>query len=425
MNIVGYGICGPGEAQRYMRETLDEFKRLCDTTVILCNNVGPAELALIAEYGFHVAHDNREWGKLQWKIKEDFLKWEVAKYAGEGDMLVCLDMDETLDPKLSRTWIQEAELDAYHVFVVDLWNDPQHYKPEACFWNVRMWRWNGVVSFKQKPVHCGLAPEWAYHYQKHAPFLLLHKGLMDPADRARKIARYEKYDPLQQHLGKQYYWLLKTDTAEPFDLEAVHATIAEEVASYKQTKPRSNSPYMPKPAGRFAYVRNPGGNVVDVPEKNLKETLNRKGFSFVGWADDATAEMEALFEDETLEEHGDADDATVFGQADTETPETHTEYHEQHGTGHEPHGTLEHTAPPEGTEAVSQPPRVPNPDVDELKDRGPKGDCRACKNLPEGQTVPGHDHRVVPPAPAQHNRLGMKESEKIRQAKKAPAKKAK
>lgn len=297
--VIGYGICGPGEAGRYMRETLEEFKRLCDDVVLLLNNPNPHEVDLVREYGFKFTVDNREWGKMQWKIKQDFVSREVAAYACEGDVMVALDMDERFDRHLTKEWLLVMPFDAYHTFVVDLWNDEQHYKPESCFWKVQIWRWNGVTDWVKKPLHCSLVPRWAAGYNRYAPFLQIHKGLMTKESRTRKIARYEKYDPRQQFLGKQYYWMLKTDTAEPFDEDALHATIEKEVATYKQTKPRALST-MAEPKGRYAYVRNPGGMTVDIPEKQLAETLKRAGFEFLGWAEDAEKAMEEMFsEDES------------------------------------------------------------------------------------------------------------------------------
>lgn len=302
--IIGYGICGPGEAGRFMRETLEEFKRLCDETVIMLNGATLTELqpeiALLKEYGIPYRHDQREWGRMQWKIKEDFLSFHISKLALEGDVMVCLDMDERFDRHMSREWLLAMPFDAYKVFIVDLWNDPEHYKPESCFWNTRIWRWTGNIEWIRKPVHCGLAPRWAVAYNRYAPFLLIHKGLMLRATRQRKIERYEKYDPNARHLGKPYYAMLHSDTAEPFDEERLHSTIENEVATYKQTKPRS-LPLMANPKGRFAYVRNPGGMTVDIPEKQLAETLKRGGFTFLGWADEADKEMEEMFAEEEAE----------------------------------------------------------------------------------------------------------------------------
>lgn len=312
--VIGYGICGPGEANRYMKETLDCFKRLCDEVIILCNNCDQAEINLIDQYGFKRVNDRREWGTHQWRIKQDFIERDIKQLANEGDVLVCLDMDEVLSERLTKDWLLEAPLDAYHVFIVDLWNDPQHFKPESCFWNVRIWKWNGETKFKAKPVHCGLAPEWTYHYHRHAPFLLLHKGLMEEESRLRKIKRYEKYDPHAEHLDQRYYDMLRSNTARPFDENAMADQIADEVATYNQTKPRESMTQAPKP--RYAYVRTPNGTVVDIPEKHLAMTLKRKGFEFVSMADEDQEEIEAMFED---------DEPTDTNSEDTSLPEPESE----------------------------------------------------------------------------------------------------
>jgi len=281
-----------------MRETMECFKRLCDEVVILCNNCDQAEIALIDEYGFKRFNDRREWGTHQWRIKQDFIERDIKQIANEGDVLVCLDMDEVLSERCTKEWLLDAPLDAYHVFIVDLWNDPQHFKPESCFWNVRIWKWNGETKFKAKPVHCGLAPEWTYHYHRHAPFLLLHKGLMDEETRLRKIKRYEKYDPNAEHLDRKYYDMLRSNTARPFDETAMADQIAEEVAAYKQSKPRESTMKEKKP--RFAYVKNPHGDVIDIPEKHLNMTMKRPGFEFISWADEEQEEIESMFEDDEV-----------------------------------------------------------------------------------------------------------------------------
>jgi len=291
--IIGYGICGGGESKRYMRKTLEEFKRLCDNTILLGNNITKGERDLIKEFGFKLVEDNREWGLLQWKIKQDFIENHVSKLVVKGDMLVCLDMDEVFCSHLTKKWIETAPLDAYQVFIIDLWNDEEHYKVESCFWNVRMWRWNGETKFKQKPVHCGLAPEWAYHYHRFAPFTLKHYGLMKPEDRAKKVLRYEKYDPDAKHLDVKFYEMLKTNSAKDFDENKMCSIIEKEVETYKQTKPKIMAE---KIKVKYAYIKNPAGFVLDIPEKHLAETLKKPGMTFVGWADDIEKEMEDLFE---------------------------------------------------------------------------------------------------------------------------------
>ena len=65
MKIAGVALCGPGEAGRYMEQTLKEFNRLCDVTVIVRNNAGEEEAALIKKYGAKGYEDNRERGRYQ------------------------------------------------------------------------------------------------------------------------------------------------------------------------------------------------------------------------------------------------------------------------------------------------------------------------------------------------------------------------
>lgn len=73
---------------------------------------------------------------------------------------------------------------------------------------------------------------------------------------------------------------------------------------------------MANPKGRFAYVRNPGGMTVDIPEKQLAETLKRGGFTFLGWADEAEAEIEELFADDDAAPTATHDGAYQRPQAD-------------------------------------------------------------------------------------------------------------
>lgn len=294
MKIVGYGICGGGEAGRYMRATLEEFARLCDDVIILGNNITNAERGLINEFGFRLVEDNREWGKMQWKIKQDFLSVHVARL--KPDFCVCLDMDEVFCSHLTKKWIQEAPLDAYYCFFAELWNDEQHHKEKLGFWNVRMFRWRPHdLAFKQKALHCGLAPEWAYKYHRFAPFVVKHFGTMKREDRQKKIARYAKYDPDAKYLERDaYYKILDDDTAQPFDEAKMCGIIEAEVKTYQQSKPRTMS--QPKEKKRFALVQNAAGAVYDIPEYTLADTLKQPGMKFVGWAEDAQKEVEELFD---------------------------------------------------------------------------------------------------------------------------------
>lgn len=277
--LVGYGICGAGEADRYLKLTLDAF-RICDEVIILGNNITDKERGLIASYGYKLYEDNREWGKLQWKIKEDFIKNEVAKL--EPDWTLCLDMDEEPDVAFSKSDLERlAKIgESFYFYVVNLWDDG--YFPPSCFQNIRLWSWKskdreGFFEFKRKPVHCGLAPKWTYFYGQQSPYLLIHHGLKDKENRMRKVQRYNKYDPKAQHMKQEYYDWLRDGQAVPFDYSKVKAEVVEHFnrlkLSYKTPEFNQETKYI--------YIRRIKDNFeFPVPERKITNYL-REGFELV------------------------------------------------------------------------------------------------------------------------------------------------
>ncbi len=240
MKIVGIGVCGPGEADRYLNETLDEFKRLCDDVIIATCQSTQKERSLIAAHGFRQYEDDREWGKEQPNIKTDLLT-----KAGElsPDWIIALDMDEKFAPEFTR---QEAERLAsgdevsWHFRVVNLYNDREHFAHDVGiqqFWNVRFFKFlpEHGLQYQRKNLHCGLAPPFFYQYAWHAPFYLEHLGLMKPEDRARKAERYKKYDPRKIWKGGEYYNDLERDLRmHEFD----RAALLRKLREVPDTQPR-------------------------------------------------------------------------------------------------------------------------------------------------------------------------------------------
>lgn len=287
MHIVGYGVCGGGEADRFMKNTLDCFRELCDETIILGNNITDKERTLIAEYEFHLVEDDREWGKNQHHLKEDFLKNHVAKL--NPDATVCLDMDEVL--LVSRESLEEyaSKGQAWFVYIANLWNDG--YRSDWSFWNVRFWCWDwkeklgdGFFKFENRPLHCGLAPKWCYQLQLHAPFLLEHYGLRDKADRMKKVERYEKYDPNQVYRAPSYYEALKTDSSESYNPESIQKQLDEHIESIKQPLNKELPQVKPKHK-EYLVLREADGFTFLVSENLLAQQLKRKfkgqGFKLV------------------------------------------------------------------------------------------------------------------------------------------------
>lgn len=288
--VIGYGICGAGEAGRYMEATLQEFARLCDETVILLNNAGEAEKKLLEKKGFRYVEDNREWGRTQNVIKEEFVRNIVSTL--NPDITVCLDMDEVFVNVTREKLEKECEKGyALYVYIVNLWNDG--WRSDWSFSNVRIWNWKlkdelgeGFWKFENRPLHCGLAPKWCYTLNYQSPFVLEHSGLKKKEDRDRKIARYEKYDPRQTYRAPSYYEALKLDTAEPYDRWKVVGHIEREAD--RITQPLNKKPIMQQNKDKVLILREADGFVFDVPEKQvnmyLKQKYKGQGFRLIAQA---------------------------------------------------------------------------------------------------------------------------------------------
>lgn len=244
MRIIGFMVCGPGEAGRYLKRSLDEFKRLCDDAIIATNNADKETIDLIRKYKFLHYEDNREWGKFQHDIKTKLL---VNAKTLRPDWILALDSDEVFAPAFTR---QEAERlastkeIAYHFMVVNLYNNESHFAHSTGiqrFWNIRYYRYlpsMGLV-FQKTPLHCGLGPPIAYKYGWYAPYYLLHFGLLKREDRERKIERYQIYDPRKKYKAGPYYDQLGQDLPMiPFDPDKLLRQLAEAKETQMRVTPK-------------------------------------------------------------------------------------------------------------------------------------------------------------------------------------------
>lgn len=235
-------VCGPNE--KYLEDSLKEFKRLCDDAVVATNNADQKTKDLIKKYGFWQYEDNREWGIHQPSIKTDLLK----KIGGlKPDWIIALDADEKFAPEFTRTEAERlASLDeiAWYFTVVNLYNDKDHFVHGAGiqrFWNIRFYQFlpQYGLQFQRKNLHCGLAPPIAYQYGWHAPYYLEHYGLMAKEDRLRKVERYKKFDPNAKFKGKEYYDDLSRDLRIiPFDRQRLLKQLAESPDTQPRKRPK-------------------------------------------------------------------------------------------------------------------------------------------------------------------------------------------
>lgn len=234
IKIVGQLVVGPGEADRYLEDTLREFHRLTDDAIAVTCNATKKELKLLDKYDIRHYEDNREWGRFQPDIKTSLLNRLIRL---NPHWILALDSDETV-PTLKRNTLEEISQDreAVQLYVINLWNDEQHYAKGMGFWNVRFYKADESrgVQFLKRPVHCGNAPPYFYTRppkQSYVPHILLHKGLMLPSDRAKKAERYRIYDPTGQHKNWDYdeYYekLVATGTGTEYNQGVVLQRIQE------------------------------------------------------------------------------------------------------------------------------------------------------------------------------------------------------
>lgn len=234
-------VCGPNE--KYLDKSLNELKRLCDFAIIATNNADQTTKDKIQSFGFEQYEDNREWGINQPKIKTDLLQ----KFVGRADWIIAIDADEQFAPEFTR---EEAERlasgdeIAWYFLVVNLYNDEQHFahsKGIQRFWNIRYFKLmpEHGLQYLKKNLHCGLAPPIAYRYGWHAPYYLLHYGLMLKEDRLRKAMRYDTYDPTRKFKAGEYYDELITDLPMiPFDSEGLLRKLKEAPDTQPRKMPR-------------------------------------------------------------------------------------------------------------------------------------------------------------------------------------------
>jgi len=286
MKFVGYLVVGPNEKR--LSEALRDID-WCDTTCVCLNNADEASVALCESLGVKIYHDNREWGKEQWKIKQEFFNRLVNEgIVKAGDWIIAKDADEIFD-NLDRAKAEELAKKGgagYYVYIVNLYNEG--YSKVQSFWNVRMWQyqpsWNN--TWTKRNLHCGLAPTHIYRWANFAPIILWHYGLKDKEDRDRKVARYKKYDPQNKwmRMNDSYYKFLASD-APVTELDNDLLNRVENFANktnHKLVKERNMN------KEKIHYVRRHwDGSLIPVPEHQLAEHLKRKQggekmFEYVG-----------------------------------------------------------------------------------------------------------------------------------------------
>lgn len=267
-------VVGPGEGDRYLEATLKQL--WVDDICLVLNNADPKTIQIAEKYAQLVVHDNREWGKEQWRIKQDFLK-KVVEFCNP-DWIWCLDSDEIFDPAFTREKAEELTRGndiAWYFWCLQLWNEPGKVRLDLSFPNVRFYKvmpeWG--LHFKTAALHCGLAPMYAYQWGSQSNLYFKHYGLMLPADRVKKVARYDKYDPTAKYKGKDWYSALRNEKARSVPFEDAVSQLPDIIYKDKVIK---------KPMSKNKEIfmfRNKHGKVVPAQGLAQRDQFIKMGFA--------------------------------------------------------------------------------------------------------------------------------------------------
>jgi len=272
--------------ERYLSLALKRLHEVCDEVVIGCNATDKATRDFLIGYPNTTTIDlsKYEWGKAQWKIKYTLLKDCIAPK--KPDWIVCVDADEVLDKRFTREKAEEmAQRDeiAYTFYCVQLWDREDKMRVDGGWGNFRNVRYfkflpEASLQYKKTPLHCGLAPLYAYRWRADSEFLFKHYGYMKLEDRERKIARYKKYDPKKVYRSSGWYDSIRTKpSVKAFNEDTFGAKLR-----YKPRRPRLSKVIIKKIMSKTFYVKNKYGRIYGVREEMLKEHLDRDGISLVG-----------------------------------------------------------------------------------------------------------------------------------------------
>lgn len=272
MRYAAFLIVGPGEADRYLEQVL---KQLWTDDICIClNNADLKTKNLCKRYANLCIEDNREWGVNQWRIKQDFLN-EVLKL--KPDWIWCLDSDEIFDPSFTKEKADQLATGndiAWYFWCLQLWNEDDRVRLDLSFPNIRFYKViaDFGLNFQATPLHCGLAPRYAYQWGSQSNLYFKHYGLMKRQDRVNKIARYDKYDPDAKYKGREWYQGLRNEKAKTVSLDEAIQKLPDIIYKRKEIKK-----HMSKNNEIFMF-RNKHGKPVPAVGDRQRDQFIKMGF---------------------------------------------------------------------------------------------------------------------------------------------------
>jgi len=281
--IVGMMIVGTGEADRYLEKALSKLSTLADEIVTACNAKDQKTRDFLVNNTISYDFSDYEWGKEQWKIKELFFRKCVLPR--NPSWVLTQDSDEVFGDAFTKEKaleLQERGEIAYTFYCVQLWDREDQMRVDGGWGNFRNVRYFKVIkeanfSWQRTPLHCGLAPIYAYRWAADSEFLFKHYGYFKKEDRIKKVERYKKYDPKQIYQNPNWYQsILSEPTLKEFNEKEFQKKL-----KYKPKGPLLSKIIKKKIMAKTYFVKNRHGRIYPVPEHLLQETLRRPGMELV------------------------------------------------------------------------------------------------------------------------------------------------
>ena len=196
--IITKMIVGKGEADRYLKEVLENASKHSDLIIILEDKADnkTIELCRSFEKVKMFSHKNEE---SLFSINESLLReilWkEVKNFAKEGDWIISLDSDEIFDEDILKV-ISMADETGYERItckLLDMW-DKENYRIDG-YWSpsiTRIYKYKDSNFGIEGKIHCGCIPAYAWSLRDlFVPrFRLRHLGWQSDEDKKRKLNFY-------------------------------------------------------------------------------------------------------------------------------------------------------------------------------------------------------------------------------------------
>jgi len=193
-------ILARNEADRYLRDTVESLRLLCDEILLLDDNSTDETVALANSLGVRVRLRK---GKPMWGQESGARRelWEWGAGVAKDGWLYISDADHIThaDPVHWKTLLTSWNVDAWAFPLYDLWDSPETYRADG-YWqgyqHPRPWLFKPSVAkgfaWNERGIHCGHAPNAPWKIGVSEQVWIAHYGWMKAEDRVSKHSQYAK-----------------------------------------------------------------------------------------------------------------------------------------------------------------------------------------------------------------------------------------